>query len=297
MTRQDKQLIRQALAIHKQIETEPATAPHIELPAATWQQCELLLRRINKAQRRGWQLAARRLQRDFQATLQRLHGELISLDRLLAPPQTPSRRPSVRDLHADLVALSKEFDTVTFGRRARTIAVTTEPIELEGIYLGPFEIRLDWSDLTDGHPNNYRVIALDSHPAASTDSVTHPHVQDEAVCEGEGRQPIRQALQQGRLLDFFLIVANLLRTYNAESPYVSLADWNGVECTDCGMSTCDDERYTCEKCETTVCSECYFNCPGCDGIYCNECVIRCEGCDENHCGSCLKSCSQCSTLR
>ena len=39
---------------------------------------------------------------------------------------------------------------------------------------------------------------LDANPADANHSVTHPHVQDEAVCEGEGRQPVRRALEQGR---------------------------------------------------------------------------------------------------
>jgi hypothetical protein len=42
--------------------------------------------------------------------------------------------------------------------------------------------------------------------------------------------PIRNALEQGRLHDFFMIVANLLRTYNWGSPFVSVSDWRGEEC-------------------------------------------------------------------
>ena len=173
-----------------------------------------------------------------------LHGELISIDRLLEPQRHELRSAWIIDIYADLVALDEEFAEVSFDRRGQTISVTTEPIELEGVYLGPFEIRLDWSDLAEGHPGNYRVIAVDANPAAANESVTHPHVQDEAVCEGEGRQPIRKALEQGRLLDFFVIVANLLRTYNSDSPYVSLSDWHGVECADCGTTVSDDDRLT-----------------------------------------------------
>jgi hypothetical protein len=164
---------------------------------------------------------------------------------------------------------------------------------LDGVYLGPFEIHLDWSNLQDGHPNNYRVIAMDAHPAAANDNVTHPHVQDEAVCEGEGRQTIRSAIEQGRLLDFFVIVANLLRTYNSGSPYVSLADWHGAACADCGATVSGDERWTCDKCQTTTCGECYQNCSDCDGIHCDECTTSCEGCDERRCRSCISVCSAC----
>ena len=289
----ERLLMRLAIAIHEQLKTGQSKRANVELPAATWQQCEVLLRQMHRAQQRGWQLAAGRLQRDLQEMLRRLHGELIAIDRMLEPLRTDSRCLSVRDIHADLAALHEEFDEVSFDRRGRTISVTIEPIELEGVYLGPFEIRLDWSGLAKGHSHNYRVIALDANPAATNESVTHPHVQDEAVCEGEGRQPIRNALEQGRLLDFFVIVANLLRTYNSGSPYVSLAEWHGVECADCGSTVCDDQRYVCEKCETTVCDQCYFSCPSCDGIFCCECMTRCERCDENHCCYCIKQCSRC----
>ena len=127
------------------------------------------------------------------------------------------------------------------------------------------------------------MIAIDANPAGANDSVTHPHVQDEELCEGDGQQSIRKALEQGRLLDFFVIVANLLRTYNSGSPYISLSEWHGVECADCGYSVSADDRWICEKCETTLCEECNYNCFGCDRIYCNECVTRCENCEEYSC--------------
>jgi len=293
MTHHDQRLLRLAFAIEEQLKTAQCNAPQAELPAAIWLQCELTLRLIRRAQRHGWQLAAHRLLHDLRANLRRLQADLVAFDCGLERQQSERCQSSVSDIYADLVTLREEFDQVAFDQRKRTISVTTEPIELDGVYLGPFEIQLDWSDLTDGHPNNYRVIAIDAHPAAANDNVTHPHVQDEVVCEGEGRQTIRSAIEQGRLLDFFVIVANLLRTYNAGSPHVSLADWHGAECADCGATVSGDERWTCEKCQTTTCGECYQNCSDCDGIYCDECTTSCEGCDERRCRSCISVCSAC----
>ncbi|HJN10756.1 MAG TPA: hypothetical protein QF564_18870, partial [Pirellulaceae bacterium] len=292
MTCKAKQLLRLAIAIHEHLKGEQSTT-HLELPTTTWQRSEQMLRQMRLGHQHGWHLATHRLQRDLREMLRRLHGELTAIDCMLEPSQDESHQVSTNDIYADLVALRKEFDEVRFDRRERTLTVTTEPIELDGINLGPFEIRLDWSNLIDGHPGNYRVVAIDANPASTNDTVTHPHVQDEAVCEGEGRQPIRCALEQGRLLDFFVIVGNLLRTYNSGSPYVSLSDWHGVECADCGATACDDERWTCEKCQTTVCGECYFSCPGCDSICCNTCVTHCEGCDEVHCSACTQACARC----
>jgi len=293
MTRQHRLLTRMAIAIHEQLHLKAASAKYVALPEATWQQCDTLNRKLQKAHQRGWLLAAKRMELDLRSAVERLRVEIVELDRQVQSPSSEDHKASVSDIYADLTALHEEFEDVSIDRRGRSLSVTTESIELDSVYLGSFEIRLDWSDLLRGHPYDYRVIAVDPNPAAANESVTHPHVQDEGVCEGDGHQPIRKALEQGRLLDFFMIVANLLRTYNSGSPFVSLSDWHGVECADCGSTVCDDERWTCEKCETTVCGECYYNCPGCDGIFCNECMTRCEGCDENHCSGCMKQCSRC----
>ena len=110
-----------------------------------------------------------------------------------------------------------------------------EPITLEDVYLGEFEIRLDvfrLSELSSRIP--YTVIALHPHPASSSDDVTHPHVSGRHLCEGDGSAAIRAALSHGRLFDFFSMVLGVLRTYNSDSPYVRLEDWNGVSCYDCG---------------------------------------------------------------
>lgn len=297
MKPQDKRLIRLAMAIHEQPSAVRCLPAAVELPSTTWQTCKTLLRRIQLARRRGWELAEQRSRRELRLMLQNLRGHLSVVEDEVEPSRREIRAASVGEVHADLLALQNEFEDVVFDARGQTISVTTEPIELESVDLGRFEICLDWSDLGERHSRNYRVIALDPSPAASNESVTHPHVQDEAVCEGEGHQSIARALEQGRLLDFFLIVAGLLRTYNSSSPYVSLAEWHGVECSDCGTMVCDDDRWTCEKCESPVCGECYLNCPVCDGVYCAACVTRCEGCDQDICSSCIEQCASCRVER
>ncbi len=47
----------------------------------------------------------------------------------------------------------------------------------------------------------YRVIALDPHPAAGNEMVTHPHVSDEHVCLGDATIAVKQALATGRVCD------------------------------------------------------------------------------------------------
>lgn len=293
MIRPEKRLLRLAVDIHEQLKTQEALCPVDSWPALTWQRCETLRRRMHRAHERGWHLAAQRLQRDLRELVRRTHAQLIEVERQLDPLQGCRHVASIHDIHADLGTLYEEFDDVSVERRSHTISVTTEPIVLEGVYLGPFEIRLDWGDLVDGHPHNYRVVALDANPAAANEGVTHPHVQDEAVCEGDGHLPIREALTTGRLLDFFVIVANLLRTYNSGSPFVSLDEWHGIACSDCGMTVSDDDRWMCENCESAVCGECVSHCRDCDCVFCAECVTHCDGCSEYYCRSCMTRCSQC----
>ena len=293
MTKKQQSLMRLAIAIQERAVDRQHPLPAVPLPFDAWGRCETLMRRIHLAEQRGFGLAARRLKSHLRDAVGRLAVEVRGYQLHLDAEAAAIRSATVQDIYADLLAMHEEFTEVSFDRRGQTISVTTESIELEGVYLGPFEIRLDWSALVDGHPHNYRVIAVEPNSAATNDEVTHPHVQDESVCEGEGRQPIRSALAEGRLLDFFTIVANLLRTYNSSSPFVSLSQWYGVDCADCGSTVCEDDRWSCEKCGTAVCGDCYFNCPGCDCCFCSECVTRCEGCDEHHCGTCMKECSCC----
>ena len=174
MTQDDKRLLRLAIAIHEQLLLKQGSPTSLEIPTETWRQSEVLLGRLKQAQRRGWRLAAERLRRDLRTTLERLGGDLTGLSVLLEQPSASARQASIRDIYADLLALREEFEDISFDLPQRTLSVTTEAIQLERVYLGPFEIRLDWSDLAHGHPRNYRVIALDAHPAENNESVTHP---------------------------------------------------------------------------------------------------------------------------
>jgi len=296
MKSHNRTLLRQAVAICEQYRPDDAIATIGQLPKATWKAASTIISRLRRARWLGWHRAARRLQVDLRATLLRLQSHLGALERQIPSPHVRPQRLAVRELFEDLRALYEEFEDVTFDAKSKTLAVTTEPIELESILLGRFEIQLDCSRLTGG-PNTYRVVALDPNPAACNESVTHPHIQGEVVCEGDGTQPIRHALEEGRLFDFFTIVDNLLKTYNPESPYVSLSDWFGVECADCGHTIDEDDRRTCEKCDATVCVDCYVICSHCREILCAACVSQCEDCEQYFCKTYLTECSKCSVER
>ena len=281
---------RIALTICEHLHRRPRANSGGEMPAAMWCRCQTLNRQLEMARTRDWNLAACRLEQDLRTQLQMLSGQLSKLGESLCCVR--QEVASAHDIYKDIVSLESEFEDVTWSRLQGTLSVTTEEIVLEGIGLGRFQIELDWRELPAAY---FRVIALDPNPAASNDNVTHPHVEAESLCAGDARLPIQRALEQGRIADFFLIVNSVLLTYNSGSPYVSLADWHGVHCSDCGDLVDPEVRHTCTECDRDLCESCYGYCEHCSGYFCCGCVTRCDACDEEVCHGCQQSCESCES--
>jgi len=221
----------------------------IAMPDRPWTNARRLFGQIERAHQHGWDGAARQLTLDFGHEIACCRDRLTELEHRLHSRSTQSCLPAVGEVYREIMALYDEFADVEMDLDSHEIVVTTDRIVLEGIDLGPFAVRLNWDQLGRSHP--YRVVALDPHPAAANDEVTHPHVQGEHLCEGEGRASIQAALAEGRLLDFFLVVHRLLQTYARGSAYVELTAWEGVACDDCGASTYEDNRYYCQRSPTS----------------------------------------------
>jgi hypothetical protein len=286
----DKSLWQLATTIRESLNLSERHLP--DLPVYSWNRARDLVRQIRAAELRGWQLAAHERRSDLAYSLTSLQQALsVSRDELLRAPRV-NTTPAVGEVYRDLAALEGEFASVTYGHRTTWLSVTTEPIELEGIYLGPFEIRLTW----DGTRRpTYRVTATDPHPAVSREGVTHPHVCDEVLCEGDAHTAIAQALAQGRVLDFFTLVAGVLQTYNPESPFVALEHWSGQRCADCGALVDDEELFVCQQCDLEICDECQSACADCARSFCSSCLSHCGRCDEDYCRQCLTPCASCRT--
>ncbi len=208
-----KQLWRTASRIHHCLVSEELPSLY-EMPFQAWWYCDRLMRKRQQAQRRGWDSAASKLERELIFSVAQLIQQLTTLHGKLSSDSPQQQISSVGEIYAELLAIEEEFGELQLDLRAQSISVITERIELEGVYLGPFEICLDYGNQNTDGSLHYRVIARDPNPAITNDSVTHPHVQSEVVCEGEGRLAIRWSLEKGRLFDFFTMVASLLRTYN-----------------------------------------------------------------------------------
>ncbi len=244
------------------------------------------------ATEKGWLIGAgdirSRISRnlnDFSYYLQRFK-ELASADEIVLP--------KIADIYAELVQIEQEFGDIKFDAEEKAISIITEPITLEDIPFGPFEVKLFIGQINRLYSDApFRIIALEPNPAGTNASVTHPHVSDERLCEGDGHVAIRSAIEQGRFCDFFTLIVNILQTYNPGSPYVSLDDWEGISCYDCGCTVSGDDSYYCEYCDREYCSECSTYCQKCDTTVCLGCAYECPSCNEPVCRSCTAKCRDC----
>ena len=183
----NKALMRVAAAIHTQLAGRRASESLIEMPVRPWDRCTELVRQIRRAQLRGWKLAAISLGKDLECSLPSVLIEVTALQQRITCRTGQQTFMTASDVYRDLVTLSEEFEELDFDSKACRLSVTTEPIVLEGVFLGPFEIQLQWARVSNGGELAYRVIAKDPHPAESRENVTHPHVMDEILCEGDGK--------------------------------------------------------------------------------------------------------------
>jgi hypothetical protein len=293
MCTRNKKLLRLAANIYDDVVRSRSNRRYFSLPVDSWQRCAELARRARRAELRDWQLAAKALLSDLRYSLASLQGELETVSQQLPGTNLLRILTTPHLLYTDLVALESEFGGIDYDLGHRRLRVTTEPIELAGVYLGPFEIQLNWSRQGSFGRPEYRINATDPHPPESRQDVTHPHVADGVLCEGEGKHAIGQALEQARLLDFFTLVSGVLRTYNAESPFVELELWRGTTCSDCGAVVSEGDGYACQSCGETLCGTCEISCARCEDSHCSQCVTTCAACEELVCRRCLKTCSGC----
>jgi hypothetical protein len=287
----DHLLWKAADRIHDRLNTDNLSLTELLSPETSWCDWQVCLRRIGRARNRKWNGAVETVRQQALKALTELRAQLESCRSLLTLNTDGVGVSSVGDIYRDLVAVRDEFPQVAAEFSNGSVSVTTDPITLEDVYLGPFDIKLSWTDAFA--PLSYEVSACDPQPAATSNEVTHPHVESNQLCEGDGHPLIRQALQQGRLADFFLIVRQVLKTYNPHSAYVQLDHWSGRDCPDCGNSMCEDELICCPECETDVCGECARDCRSCGSSCCGDCQSICPNCSESICKACLKTCSGC----
>ena len=287
ITRPSQKILRAAKVVQRQYALSRPLPGVPALPTANMQRAVSLHGRLQLANRCQLSEATEVCRAELQSQLRDLVHDIQLCQESLR--QTPLPLPPLSLLYEELASLKGEFERVAFDLRDRRISVQTERIVLEQIDLGPFEIQIAFNG--PGGSCSYEVIAIDPHP--SRHNIPHPHVHDTTLCEGDGKRSIARALDEGRLGEFFVLVRQILRTYNEQSAYESLAHWHGVDCSECGTVTSNDDSSTCDSCSCTVCEDCARSCQRCECGLCYECNQSCEGCDENYCRSCLEPCDDC----
>ena len=281
--------IRAAAKIREQYLSHATVFPNVNSPPVDqWTRVMRLARLLLKAQQHHCPTAFQRCLEQYKQSVARMSHELTACYNELTNIKRPPVIPSLRDLTDELSSLPDEFEDTRIDWSEQEIVVRTPPVILREVNLGEFEIRLRWSEL--GDPQPYRVISLSQ---TGTDDVHHPHVQGDTLCEGEGKIPITQALAEGRLGDFFLLVQQILQTYNSGSAYVPLDRWWNSTCADCDDSMSQEESRPCSICEHQICEYCRRNCTACGDHLCSSCADTCETCHDTFCRSCLANCESC----
>jgi len=175
-------------------------------------------RLFERAVHRRWLLAADKIQHRLRRNLSDLYYDIQGLKTKL--DQKIPTTPLLSELIAELMQLEDEFGQIQIDPKEKSISIVTDPVALEEVSLGSFEIKLFLERISRMHKEiPYRVIATDPNPAGSDSGVTHPHVSGEYLCEGDGHLPIRKALEQGRLCDFYNLV---IGKQNIFSPIIGL---------------------------------------------------------------------------
>jgi len=243
-------------------------------------------RRIDLARKRHLTLIEPQLADEAAACLRTV---VRQVEHLVANNFRPVVRvPELGDLVADFRQLEAEFGAVEVRWADAAVRVRIDAVVLEDIDLGPFAIDFVWNRLGRRNAAScFDVVALEPNPAAGRDDVVHPHVRDGLLCPGDAEDPLVLALAGGRLADGFLLVRNVLTTYNPHSPHVPLEEWAGFACAECGYRADDEDRFTCAACGADVCDSCASYCTACSSARCGQCMEACAACRAPCCPGCL----------
>jgi hypothetical protein len=299
--------IKLALRLARKLQQawEAARKPQPSLDNA-WQRIESrfirareVRERLHFALERGFAAGTQSLSTDLQYHLGELAQQLGGLREVF----TTGKREAapLASWLADVRQLEDEFSEFEVKWQDKVVRAVTEPITLGEVELGPFAIDLHWDRLgTTKGVYCFDIVALEPNPAQGRDDVVHPHVMKTDLCAGDATVPVQRALDDGRFPEAFLMIRAVLTTYNRGSPYVSIEQWSGVPCSDCGCRVGDEERYSCEGCDNDSCDRCAGSCDRCMSSRCSQCLSDCDLCHSSCCSGCLETtaderriCSRC----
>lgn len=197
-----------------------------------------------------------------------------------------ARAPKLQDIVLDLKAMERDFPSVKYEDSISSLIVTTDPITLEYMGMsfdfGEFQITLDMTAVAAKASKPYEIRAV--NPRWTPDhAYCHPHLTGRDLCAGDGGTAALRATAEGRLYDFFVIINQILNTYNPDSPYAKLDVWVNGEydreddedtgvCDICDERIALDDLYSCSNCDQLICENCSSYCGAQDATYCSDCI-------------------------
>ncbi len=279
--------IERALSAPMTTTTTTTCAPPVE----QWRQLQRQFAQLQWVGQRGWPTATSSVQLAISRTIEALQASLLDCQRTIATMPNRSRVSRQREIFADLQALCDEFPSVTLDLHRGELTVETHSIVLEEIDLGPFAIVLT---LAPSKPTlTYAVFARQPHPPTVTTRRLIRMFVTTRFAKAKGDHPSTQRSPKG-LFDFFVLVRQILETYNPASAFVRLSDWQGVSCTECGQFDRAEELTYCHECETDLCYDCAIACEECGRDGCSRCQRSCHDCQRDLCEACIGTCPACA---
>lgn len=264
----------------------PEASYHWEVFRSRWQAVLTALRKCQLATEHRLSLVLPLLHYDLVSALGDLSSQMAVLSNCYELPEQEEQL-TLRHWYEEVLQLENEFDQVTFDNDENKLRVETPVITLEEVCLGAFAIDL-CRERQGFSIDSFRIEALNPEPASTDPDVVHPHVNKSTLCVGDGKAPLRSALESGRIADAFLMILSTLQNYNSASAYVKLCDWHGVRCPSCSGTVASDDSYPCDRCHRTLCDQCVSSCSCCSESLCVECLSCCAECHVSCCDSCLE---------
>lgn len=236
----------------------------------------------------------------YPAAEARHRAEIQSILDSTPPPEPPRDRllDQIKASHKCLLIMGGRLE---FLRDGFSIKWTTDKIVLEEdsvrINLGKFDAELRYKGGT------FKALAYAQEPnnPRGSEKTTHPHVQEDRICLGDGHVDIYEAIKKGQFDLAMDITNSVLHYHDGDSAFCAVKDWFGqlVNCTDCGErlyepaedSEDDEETRHC-YCGLAVCEGCVNYCDDGDHDCCSNHHRPCKYEDCEH-GSCSSHCWRC----
>lgn len=172
-------------------------------------------------------------------------------------------------------------ETGLLGSAPARVRFIVDSVELKGVHIGDLEVTFSLEGF------EVKVINL-TEDTGSKGGYQHPHVNSLGlICWSEHLAEARAYHASGDFLALKDLIENLLRTYNKESPYITLEDWEnglGESCSDCGERRNGDDLSYSSQGGGSLCSDCRRYCERCDEHVPDRCFDTefdaCEACVE-----------------